>query len=116
MKKIVIICLFLLTGIGSALACETEVTTDKESYEIGDIAELTLTIHNDHSRCNYDGEEPELAVRNASIESKSSFSEIQNGVWQITYNVLINGSDAAVRLVRNCPKGGFNITHEFSVR
>lgn len=115
-KKVFVSLLIVFAGVVVASACDVTVNTDKNIYSVGDIAVVELIIEQDHRRCPYEDELPEVKVRNVKAVSKSDFIEIKNGVWKIQYKFQITGSNAAVKFIRNCSKGGFDKTVKFNVK
>lgn len=111
-KKIVVILMLLALISAGAFACEITVTPDKQSYRLGDSAQLTIRIVEDHAHCLYEGVEPGIKVRGLAFISKSTYTRDTSGIWQITYTVKITADDAALMAYRTCSKGGDSTVYE----
>lgn len=116
MRKLLISLIIIVAGAVSASACEFSYSTNKDLYSIGDIVSLKVVIENDHRRCPHEGEQPVVMVKNITAVSKSELVEITPGKWVIEYKFKITGSSPAVKLSRNCNKGGFDEVIYFKIK
>ncbi len=99
------IALFLLTT--PAIACEISLTSDKEQYQLGDVAVVSAKLIDTHRDCTFKGKEPKVAADGLELTAKTKYKETSPGEWFIKYKFKISAVKNQVTVYRdNCTKGG----------
>jgi hypothetical protein len=111
MKKITKATLFPILGIltlaSNAFACEITLSSDKESYQVNDVAVVNAEIVDTHRNCTFRGKEPKVNATGLELTAKTKYKEKSEGTWTIKYKLKVLAPKNQFTVLRdNCPQGG----------
>jgi len=111
MNKLSTVAWFLiLSGLGfdtHAFACEITLSSDKESYQVNDVAVVNAEIVDTHRNCTFRGKEPKVNATGLELTAKTKYKEKSEGTWTIKYKLKVLAPKNQFTVLRdNCPQGG----------
>jgi hypothetical protein len=90
-----------------ALACEINLASEKENYQVGDVAIVTADLIDTHRNCTFTGKEPKVTAEGLELIAKTKYKEKAPGEWTLKYKLkVLNAKNQFTVLRDNCTKGG----------
>jgi hypothetical protein len=102
--------MFLTVGVGTALACEIDIKTDKTDYKVGDTVIFKVVIDQQHKPCRKEAEEPTITLKEdeLALVGKTKMKKVTDSQWTISYKATLKSKKATFAAQRHCPDGGSN--------
>lgn len=93
------------------LACDISVEPSSASGKVGDTLTFTVTVAETHRTCTVPIGDTQVYLTNMELVSESSWQQIADGSNQKQVTVrLLQAGEGIIRALRQCPKGGGDVT------
>jgi len=107
MKKIAFLALLLIMTRAVHLAgCSIEIVGPDPKVKLNQTVTVTVQVDRPHRNCPLEITDTRFETTDLSIKHKSAWQETAPNSFQIELKVKITGKNAALKVIRECPKRG----------
>ncbi len=93
------------------LACDISIEPSAASGKVGDTLTFTVTVAETHRTCSVPIGDTQVYLTNMELVSETSWQQIADGANQKQVTVrLLEAGEGSIRVLRQCPKGGGDVT------
>ncbi len=93
------------------LACDISIEPSTASGEVGDTLTFTVTVAETHRTCTVPIGDTQVYLTSMELVSETPWQQIADGVSQRQVTVrLLEAGEGSIRVLRQCPKGGGDVT------